>query len=201
VVPTENWRSAMTVARSLQLEPTEAGLRLSSQPVEELKNIHGARHTLKEQEVSGSLNVSEALSFSSPTFALKLELETAEASEGFAILLSNTQGQTLRLGYDAGRNEYFIDRSQVGGKEFSEEFPGVHWAPRFGTGRRHSIELLADLASVEFFADGGKTVMTDILFPEEPVSRISLEATGGTLQLKSAEVIELKSIWTAKNED
>ncbi|WP_236612843.1 GH32 C-terminal domain-containing protein [Cesiribacter andamanensis] len=199
LVPTENWRSAMTVARSLSLENTAAGLRLTSQPVNELQAIYGATHNLQAQPVSGVLNISETLSATPATFALNLNLVTAGADSDFMVELSNSMGQKAVVGYDAARNEYFINRTAAGAHTFSDDFGGIHWAPRIATGSTHHLQLLVDVASVEFFADGGKTVMTDVLFPDEPFTFLTLQTSGGQVQLKSGELIELKSIWSAAN--
>jgi sucrose-6-phosphate hydrolase SacC (GH32 family) len=48
-VPTEVWRSAMTVPRQLVLKKTAAGFRLFSQPVKELEALHEKSYTIENQ--------------------------------------------------------------------------------------------------------------------------------------------------------
>lgn len=196
VVPTENWRSAMTVARSLHLANTPAGLRLLSRPVEELEKLYENTRQLEAQVISDSLNISEVHDFNSSTFALQLALTADEASKGFALELSNNKGQKVIVGYDAGRQAYYTDRRQSGNHQFSAEFPSIHYGPRLQLGQEHSLHLLVDVASLELFADGGRTVMTDIFFSDEPFTNIILKTEGGQLSLKSGQLNSLKSIWT-----
>ena len=42
-----------------------------------------------------------------------------------------------------------------------------------------SVTLLADVASVELFADGWLTVMTDIFFPETVMSKLYIRSVRG----------------------
>lgn len=197
VVPTGNWRSAMTVARSLSLENTAEGYRLTSKPVNEIENIYAERYSLESQQVSESFQISEKLPFNTSTYALSLELEAADAETAFAIELSNANGQKMIIGYDPAREAYYTDRRQAGNQEFSDDFGGIHYGPRIAKGPQHSIRLLVDVASTELFADGGKTVMTDVFFPDDQFTELRFIVNEGQVDIKSGTVTELKSIWNA----
>ncbi|MBF9251952.1 glycoside hydrolase family 32 protein [Pontibacter sp. 172403-2] len=197
VVPTEKWRSAMTVARTLELENTPAGLRVVSQPVQELQNIYGDSYTFKEQAVSDTLTLSGNVPFTSSTFDLQLDLERLSPDGQFAVELSNNQNQKVLIGYDAARGQYYIDRRKASSNSFSDNFAGIHYAPRLATDDSFPVRLLVDVASVEFFADGGKTVMTDIFFPDEVFTKIRLIADKGQLRLTSGIIHDLKSIYAS----
>ena len=195
VVPTETWRSAMTVARTLTLENTEAGLRIISKPVEELKKLQAATHTLETITFSDTLEVSERLPFNTSTFSIQGEIKAIGQRQGFIIELSNENNEKVLIGFDGEKNQYFIDRRNAGPNNFSAGFPGIHYAPRFTSGSTFPVKLLVDVASVEFFADGGKTVMTDVFFPEEKFNRIRLISGGGELIVPFVKVHDLKSIY------
>jgi fructan beta-fructosidase len=191
-VPTEKWRSAMTIPRALSLENTPAGLRVVSAPVKELDKLVASTHSLQAQTVADTLSISKDLPFTSSTFKVDLELETLSPESGFVIELSNSKGQKMLIGYDAERKQYFTDRTKAGSNEFSKEFAGVHFAPRLVSGAVYPLQLWVDVASVELFADGGKTVMTDIFFPDEEFTNIRLIAKKGQVSIKSGAVAELK---------
>ncbi|WP_460920094.1 glycoside hydrolase family 32 protein [Pontibacter brevis] len=195
VVPTEKWRSAMTIARSLELVNTPAGLRVASMPVKELKNIYGTTRTLEAQPVSGALNISEKAAVNTSTFDLQLEVEPADAQSSFAVELSNNRNQKVLVGFDATRGQYYIDRTQAGENDFSDKFSGVQYAPRLSNEKAFDLRLLVDVASVELFADGGKTVMTSIFFPDEPFTKVRLVADKGQVKLNSGSITDLKSIY------
>ncbi len=85
---------------------------------------------------------------------------------GYDLLLSNAEGDLLRIGHDAETNSYFIDRSEAGLSDFSDQFPIR--AIALAKGKPTAIDLYFDKSSVELFADGGLTVMTSLLFPHAP---------------------------------
>ncbi|WP_225000228.1 glycoside hydrolase family 32 protein [Cesiribacter sp. SM1] len=195
VVPTEKWRSAMTVARTLTLAETSEGLRLLSNPVEELEKLYQNEYTLESQAVASALDISEKMPFRSPALQIDLELELANADGEFAVELSNDQDQKILVGYDAAKNQYFIDRTKAGTHKFSDEFAGIHYGPRLASGAVHTMKLLVDVASVELFADGGKTVMTDIFFPDEEFTNVRLVSQKGNVRINAGKVTDLKSIY------
>jgi fructan beta-fructosidase len=199
VVPTEKWRSALTVARTLTLENTPAGLRVVSKPVQELKNIYGATQQLSAQTVSDAFDISKTIPFSASTYELNLNLEPVGAAGNFAVELSNTKNQRLLVGYDAASKRYYIDRTQAGPSGFSKDFAGMHYAPRIATDATFPLKLLVDVASVELFADGGKTVMTEIFFPDEKFTQLRLISDKGQVKLTAGHITELKSIWNPAN--
>ncbi|WP_162052239.1 glycoside hydrolase family 32 protein [Pontibacter pamirensis] len=199
VVPTEKWRSAMTVARTLELVNTPAGLRVASMPVKELENIYGTTKTLAAQTVSSALDVSEKLSMNTSTFDLNLEVEPVGAQSSFAVELSNAKDQKVLIGFDATRGQYYINRDKAGENQFSDKFTGIQYAPRLSTDKAFDLRLVVDVASVELFADGGKTVMTSIFFPDEEFTQVRLVADNGELKVTSGQMTELKSIYKPAN--
>ncbi|WP_240676278.1 glycoside hydrolase family 32 protein [Botryobacter ruber] len=200
VVPTENWRSTMTVARELTLANTPAGLRVVSKPVKELRNIYGSSKSLEAQIISDAVVVSDKLPAGTTSFELNLELEAQQEGSDFTIELSNAKDQKMVIGYDAAGNRYYTDRTQSGNFNFSDRFATVNYGPRVASGKTITMKLLVDVASVELFADGGKTVMTDIFFPNEPFTTVKLVSKNGQFQLKSGKITELKSIWKPASE-
>ncbi|MEL6134314.1 MAG: glycoside hydrolase family 32 protein, partial [Bacteroidota bacterium] len=60
-VPTYPWRSAMTLARTLDLKETNAGIRLVSLPVKEQQMIRGEKIELTQAKLSGTVDLSDRL--------------------------------------------------------------------------------------------------------------------------------------------
>jgi sucrose-6-phosphate hydrolase SacC (GH32 family) len=57
------------------------------------------------------------------------------------------------------------------------------------------MHLLIDVSSVELFAEDGRVVMTDIFFPNEDFSRLTVFAKNGSVKLDSGQLYDLVSIW------
>lgn len=187
VVPTANWRSAMTLPRELVLKNTASGLRLYSRPVKELENLRGQAVSLESQNIAGALDLSARAKIPASASELLLEIEIPSGEKpDFGIVLSNTKGESYRVGFDAARNEFYSDRTRSGKVAFSDNFAAKrHVAPRTDSGNILRLHLFFDRASCELFADDGATVMTDIFFPNEDFNRIQLQSDGGQVRLKS----------------
>lgn len=190
VVPTEKWRSAMTIARELSLEKIGNKLFVASQPVNELgiiaekgipvENLKATDYTLDRK--IGNFRAPGMLRISS------------DKIKPFTITLSNDVGEKLILGFDREHNNYFIDRTQSGKVAFEKGFAAIHRAPRLSTKENMDLTLIIDCASVELFADGGLSVMTSIFFPSKSYNHISIQSADGLI-IKSLKYHNLKSIW------
>jgi len=182
VVPTKSWRSAMTIPRSLSLRQTPEGLRLFSQPVKELETLRGEK---QEVITPGKLPFFQSgtemiITFQKPISG-KVEIE-----------LMNALGNRYAIGYDADRDAYYSDRRQSGKTDFSTVFASdMHIAPRASQADLIQMHLFFDRASVELFADGGLTCMTDVYFPEEDFSEAKWFADKGVRDIEVL-VYELK---------
>ncbi|MFD3002432.1 glycoside hydrolase family 32 protein [Pontibacter toksunensis] len=197
VVPTEKWRSAMAIARKLELVNTPAGMRVASMPVKELQNIYGTTKKLEAQTISNVLDISDKLSINTSTYDLQLRLEPVGTQNSFAVELSNAKNQKVLVGLDASRGQYYIDRTKSGDHSFSDKFSGIQYAPRLSNDKAFDLRLVVDVASVELFADSGKTVMTAIFFPDEEFTKVKLVTENGQLKLVSGQMTDLKSIYSS----
>ncbi|WP_083928281.1 glycoside hydrolase family 32 protein [Spirosoma panaciterrae] len=194
VVPTATWRSAMTIPRLLQLKDVNKELYLSSTPVKELGALNGKRFTEKNRSVKGTYDLTSKVMNASGLFRLDL---TTQATNDFSIILANEQGNELEIGYDKATNTYYIDRSRSGKIDFEKGFGKRHTAPRLSTNASLSLTLLADVASVELFADDGLTVLTDIFFSDKPMSKLSLKSAMG-IPISSLNYSQLTPAITAR---
>lgn len=196
VVPTKKWRSANTVPRKMILKKTGMDYRIFSQPVKELEKLRNKSVKIKAKNFAGTLNVNSEKSIHTTLSEVILEVENTNAAAKFGVLLSNSKGESYRIGFDASTNQFFSDRTKAGKQAFSEKFGGkVHIAPRLSTDKTVKLHLFFDVASAELFADDGATIITDIFFPTEDFNQLQLFSEGGTVSLNDGVIYELKSIW------
>ncbi|MCK6693188.1 MAG: glycoside hydrolase family 32 protein [Thermoanaerobaculia bacterium] len=196
-VPTEAWRSAMTLPRSLELRKTQAGYRLFSQPVRELASLRENTRALEPGDIQRQLDLTQKTGLSPAQMELILEFEPRPgAPADFGVELSNSKGERYRVGYNAATGRFYSDRTGAGQHAFSEKFgAAVHTAPRLSTGKTIRFHLCFDVASAELFADEGATVMTDIFFPTETFSMAKIYVDKGRVNLVRGEAWALKRIW------
>jgi fructan beta-fructosidase len=196
LVPTQAWRSAMTVPRDLYLDKIGEQYLVISKPVKELDQLN---------ETSVNLNNIDATKFDLSAKTGKLsgpaQLKiSSDKTSNFSILLSNNKNEKVVLGYDQSANQYYIDRTESGKVDFEKGFAARHTAPRFSTSPKMNLTLIIDDASVELFADDGLSVMTSIFFPNEPYSNISIQSPDH-FKIKKLEYHRMKSIWNPKTKE
>ena len=187
VVPTKSWRSAMTLPRELSLHETAKGYQLITQPVKETDALRMAGSNTNF--VSG-----KEYNYSLAELQVQYDLDKNGADD-FGIELLNSRNESLRIGFNKQKNEFYIDRTHLSDKSFSKDFSAVHIAPRSVSSKKMTLHLFIDHSSVELLADDGTVVMTDIFFPSEDFSKIRTFEKNGASPLQSGKLIELKSIW------
>jgi fructan beta-fructosidase len=175
-VPTDPWRSANTVARELGLKSVDKEIYLTSVPVKELQTLHTTSFTEKNLTVKGETDLTPKTKNATGLFRLDLNTEN---TGDFSIVLANKAGNEMVIGYDKASNQYYTDRSNSGKVDFEKGFGVKHTAPRLAKESSISLTLIADAASIELFADGGLTAMTEIFFPDEPMSELSIKSVTG----------------------
>jgi fructan beta-fructosidase len=191
VVPTETWRSAMTIPRELKIIKANDTLRIVSTPVKELANIKSNPVSINNVSLSKKIDISKSIKNLGLPCIINLSID---GPKDLSIILSNNLDEELIIGFDKKQNKYFIDRTKSGKTNFHADFAARHFAPRFTNNAKMDISLLIDVSSIELFADGGLTVMTEIFFPNEPFSQVSIQSADNAL-MKKFEYIKLNNIW------
>ena len=186
-VPTEKWRSAMTIPRELALQNTKEGTRLFSTAVKEMES-------LRLSKIPVDVQTDKTYPFSLGELLLTVDLNQSNVDD-VGIEFRNAANEMIKVGYLKSSNQFYIDRSKSGKTSFSEKFPAIHYAPRLSKGKQLSMHIFIDHAAVELFADNGSVAMTDIFFPNQPYNQFQLYATGGKAKQLSGKFYELKSIW------
>ncbi|CAH1001040.1 Levanase [Neolewinella maritima] len=186
-VPTTVWRSAMTVPRTLSLQQTAEGYRLFSNPIAELTQLRGAPEMFHGEP---------SLELTTASGAHELELVYAldeSVTTPFGVALRNAEGDALEIGYDPERKAFYSDRRGAGANDFADSFaPDRTWAPRLSSSDTLRMHLIFDRASVELFADGGSTVVTEIFFPIESLDQLTAVGDNPVIEGTS---YPLRSIW------
>jgi len=190
-VPTQAWRNAMTIPRELELQESKGQILLASKPVEELKNNYTKTIALKQLQVDKTIDLSSKISGFKSQYVLKLRLKQLQ---DYRIKLSNKNGEELLIGYDAGKDQYFIDRTKAGETDFQKDFAGRFTAPRLTSAKNSNITIVIDKTSVELFADGGLTAMTAVYFPSADLNNLALTVSS-KLTIDNLSMTGLRSIW------
>ncbi|MFK7921196.1 MAG: glycoside hydrolase family 32 protein [Bacteroidia bacterium] len=199
LVPTEKWRSAMTIGRELQLAETEAGLRMISMPVAEQDQLRQDAQQIAAGEVNGKRVLASDSRLAE--LLLSFEYDPKAPPSKFGVRFSNTKGEEYLVGLDLKTNEFYTDRRNAGKTDFSEHFAKLHTAPRISSATKVDFHLYLDLASMELFADGNEVVFTDIFFPTEDFGEIEAFSEGGKVKLSAGTIYPLNKMKVSSVED
>ena len=179
-VPTERWRSAMTLARSLHLFKDQNGsYQLQSKPVEELSALHSEE---------GMKAFSNQIKTKSDTY--KITFKNIK-QESLHCTIKNSLGEYCEVTLE--NNTLRFDRRQSGVTDFEESFASVHTFS-YEDISLHQLDIYVDRSSIEIFLNGGQKVMTEIVFPQEPYQIVDVKTTD-----VKASITPLYSIWKTES--
>lgn len=188
-VPTDPWRSANTIARDISLVRSNGKVFVKSTPSKELQNIVTMSLALKDTEVKDSLVLSN------PQLDASMAVVSATLdAKDFAFVLSNAGGEEVKIGFEKQSNRFYIDRSKAGKQDFSKNFSGLAYAPRFATGEKIKVTIVTDVSSVEVFFDDGISVLTALYFPNQKLPILTLRSTA-PVKVSEIRAMQLNSVW------
>jgi sucrose-6-phosphate hydrolase SacC (GH32 family) len=195
-LPTSPWRGQMTFPRKLALRATPDGMRLIQLPSDAIAKLHKTpvrRLIGTENEVNKHLNGHARGGDKMIDLTSTITLGTAKLA-GWRLLSGD--GSYTQAGYDREREELFIDRSNSGETDFSPEFPARVSAPlKLAHPGQVQLRILVDRSSIEVFAEHGRVVMTELIFPKQNGRHIAVYSDGGKLGGVSVRIWALSSIW------
>lgn len=189
VTPTGDWRSAMTVPRALALQSRAGQIRLVQQPVQELEKLRTPVLALADAPIREVQPHTADLELDS----FEMIVETAPGPTGdFAIKVRASDSQQTVIGYNAERNEIFVDRTRSGIIDFQENFAAVHTVKLETEGEPIKLQIYVDRSSVEVFVNDGSAVVTDLIFPEPEAAGLGISASEGEgVRLRRFELFKL----------
>lgn len=161
VEPSSPWRGVQSLPRELALRRMPEGVRLVQSPVRELSTI---RVGSVPQQISQETPLPDAA---------EIELEIASGDwfdAGFR--LSNAAGEEVVVGVSGQPLEVFVDRRNSRTTPFHEAYPERHAGPVRWRDGRLTLRVIFDRTTLEVFANDGETVISDRVYPTQPLDRI-----------------------------
>lgn len=190
--PTLQYRSANTLPREMGLfSGADGQLYLSSAPSPELLAMRAKPVTSASHMSVGNKPRTFALPAANDGICeITLDIDPAKSSE-VALTIGNKANESITVTYDAAARTISFDRRNSGLTDFSKDFPAVTTAPLFTAGRTVSLRIYVDRSSIELFADDGRSVMTNTVFPTSPYTTLSLSSTGGKADIRNLKIYPL----------
>ncbi len=210
IVPTKYYRSANAVPRELGLFKDGKEFYVSAYPVPEMAALNKSSRTVKGLVAAAGKPQAVQL-FDRPGDAYELDLDVNVPAGGKAgWRLTSAAGDVVDMYFDAALGRFVMDRTKSGIVDFGErsttheienhdrrktnsmnyvnDFALATWAPMKVAGR-HSVRILFDVSSFEVFIDGGRVVMTNLVFPNEPYNTLEVYSDKGRFAVDKLEII------------
>ena len=193
VVPTETWRSAMTVARELKLFLVADSYQITSYPVDELNNYIVKKSEIESVVVDSEFEFDKSDMSNWSSSSLEMTLTNAKDKQ-VKFVLENESGEQLVFGLNFKEHQMYIERSQSGDLSFSEKFADSMTTAKIqNSNDDQNLMILLDKTSIEIFLNKGETVMTEIFFPSSPYSKLSLNAPNGSIGIENLKISEVNT--------
>jgi fructan beta-fructosidase len=195
IVPTEKWRSAMTLPRELKLIKSELNYSLYNAPLKEFQTLRRSSTSLGQINITEEKVLEGSFSASQTELDLLIDLKKTTANS-FGIKLQNDLEENILIKFDKREGQMFVDRTNSRKDKFSEDFfKNVHTAPIDFEKEKMNIRLILDASSIEIFVNNGELSFTSIFFPSEKFNTISLFSNNGIFKIINTEIYPLNSIW------
>ncbi|WP_374206536.1 GH32 C-terminal domain-containing protein [Microbacterium sp. VKM Ac-2923] len=194
-IPTSPWRSSMALPREVTLTTTPEGPRLTQRVVPQIAGQLDAANAQTRRDVT--VDGETDLQLSGDVVRVDVTLRPGDATQaGITVFGDDTSG--TRIGYDTITGRAFIDRRDSGNVGFHPAFASVEDAPVALVDGTVTLEAYLDRASVELFAAGGRTTITDQVFPNVGADDITGWSEGGAATIESIRVTPLlPTMWKA----
>lgn len=182
-VPTEAWRSAMTLPRELELTTNGYFFRLEQKIIPQFSTLLTSAFEQKEVKApykKDGLNLAQA----------EVSFETQNITDAI-ISLSNTKGEVFTITLSGGM--LVTDRSNSGKKEFSEKFAEKQQVMPIGE-KVTDMRFILDKSSIEILINNGRYSMTNLFFPNEDYSILSI-ITKDNKPVQHLKISSVKSVW------
>lgn len=194
-IPTSPWRSSMALPREVALTSTAEGPRLTQRVVPEIEGRMDAANAQTRTNVT--VDGETDLRLAGDVVKVDVTLRPGDAEQaGITVFGDDSSG--TRIGYDTTTGRVFVDRRDSGNVGFHPAFASVEDAPVALVDGTVTLEAYLDRASVEVFAAGGRTTITDQVFPNAGADDITAWSEGGTATIDSIRVTPLlPTMWQA----
>ena len=190
--PTYPFRGMMTIPRTIHVKKGIHGYFLLQQPIKELKKLRGKHFHFKNLTVRSGEQLMNSKGVRGTTLEILASID-AKTARNFGIMVRKGSDEQTIIGYDLSDKELYVDRTHSGEVGFSKNFPGVQTAPLELHNGLLKLHILVDRCSVEVFANQGKRVITDDIYPKMNSNEVALFSKQGLVLFKNLDIWQIKS--------
>lgn len=178
-VPTKQFRSANSLPRDLSLfRAPDGDYYLASRVSPEVDALRGKAVKCATGKLDSKGRTYQLPTANDGVCEIEIEVDTRNAAD-VNITLANTKGEKVEMTIDPKTDKFFMDRRHSGITDFSDNFPAVTAAPAYNGTGRYSVRIFIDRSSIEAIESDGRFTMTNLVFPSEPYTTVTVAAPEG----------------------
>lgn len=178
-VPTKQFRSANSLPRDLSLfRAPDGDYYLASRVSPEVDALRGKAVKCATGKLDSKGRTYQLPTANDGVCEIEIEVDTRKAAD-VNITLANAKGEKVEMTIDPKTDKFFMDRRHSGITDFSDNFPAVTAAPAYNGTGRYSVRIFIDRSSIEAIESDGRFTMTNLVFPSEPYTTVTVAAPEG----------------------
>jgi fructan beta-fructosidase len=158
-IPTSGFRGGFSVPRQISLYQTNGIYKLKQEPIVKT-GIPTEKISLKAK--TGF--ISKLAKSNANVYRLQLTIDLSN-TKGFDLHLLKHSSNASILSYDVAAESLSLDRTRSGNVDFNKRFPSIETVKIKPENNLLTLDILVDKSVVEIYVNGGKTVITDLVFP------------------------------------
>jgi fructan beta-fructosidase len=189
LTPAASSRGMFSLPRQLALTETKDGPRLVQRPAAELNTLRGEHRHWRSESIHPGTNLLGDIERETVEIFAIFELNARANRFGFRVRVGG--GEYTTIEYDTIHRKLNFDRTHSGRGDFKEGFAARHAADLIATDDLLRLHIFVDRASVEVFADAGRLVFTECIFPGATSRGLELFAEGGDVNLVTLDIYHL----------
>lgn len=186
-VPTEGWRSQMTLPRAVALRKVDDQLLVIQRPVAELDKYFTKRFEIIDETVQSEEE--KTFNIDEPSIEVVLNLKNNHAKQ-FGVILTHNETQKTIITIDSLKHLVTLDRKDSGAVGFSENFTDSQ-AMEINTTDLVNLRIIVDSSSIEVFVNDGAFALTSLIFPDKACEQISIFALDGEIKITNSYISAL----------
>lgn len=192
VVPTERWRSSMTLPRELKLHVNNGAYQLYGKPVHELSSVLNKNATgidgIQLRDETSEIFKGKV---DGDAWCASLKIGISE-TKTFSVKMKNDLKEEATLVFNVDSNRVEFDRTKSGRIDFHPEFAvpivGIYL---FDKAKELEVEFYWDASGIELFINNGQFQMTNLVFPKQSWSLMEVTSEGET-QIIDGSIVAIK---------
>jgi beta-fructofuranosidase len=181
----EGWCGSLALPRSVELDGDE---KLVFKPVDELHALR--KNPLVLTDFTYGKDGKEITIGDGKSFEIEIEFDrSGTTADSIGLMLRYSDTHRTVVSCDLKNHELVFDRSHSG---YHTE--GIRTCAMEMQGDTITVDVFVDCCSVEVFTDGGRTTMSNTIYPDDGDSGLRLICDEGVTRVKRLSCWELRSI-------